>query len=73
MHTTGYVSSYVNPDTDGVSTAIGYSYLMECIGNSRFTPVFFGTFNRETLFVLSYFGVKQPQTVSEIPLGTRVC
>jgi manganese-dependent inorganic pyrophosphatase len=56
-----YVFPYINPDTDGVCAALAYSYL-----NSKFLPVIFGDFDKETLFVIKTLGFELPARVQEI-------
>ncbi|MBN2108537.1 MAG: DHH family phosphoesterase [Deltaproteobacteria bacterium] len=55
-----YVFSYVNPDTDGVCSAIGYSRFKRSTSGEGFLPVVFGTLNNETAFALEHFGVETP-------------
>lgn len=62
----GYVFSYINPDTDGMCSSIGYSFLKRATTGEEFVPVVFGKPNDEILFVLQYFGVDTPMQVSKI-------
>ena len=48
----GYIISYKNPDTDGVCSAIAYSYYLKLMGKN-FRPVFSGNISHETKFVLN--------------------
>ena len=57
----GIVLPYVNPDTDGVCTALAYSFLYP-----SFEPVVFGVFDKETNFVLKHFNINFPKQVKKI-------
>jgi len=57
----GYVFPYVNPDTDGVCTAIALNRL-----NTSYIPVFFGELDTETQYVLRTFNVDFPKKVTKI-------
>src|SRR5260370_17214416 len=56
-----YVFGYVNPDTDSVCSAIGYAELADYLGSGEYVPLAWGGVNKETLLVLSRFGVKVPE------------
>jgi len=47
----GYITSYFNPDTDGICSAICYSELLKNF-NKNYEPVFFGAISEETKYVL---------------------
>jgi manganese-dependent inorganic pyrophosphatase len=68
----GVVFAYVNPDTDGVSASVGYSFLKKTVSNDIFLPVVFGKINNETEFVFNHFGLELPQVVeslvSDVPI-----
>jgi manganese-dependent inorganic pyrophosphatase len=66
MAKTRYVLSYVNPDTDGVSSSIGYAYWKLATTGKVYKPVIFGTAANETLFVLDHFKVTLPAIGFEI-------
>jgi len=68
----GYVFGYINPDTDGVCSSIGYSFLVNSTTRNEYMPVVFGDFNNETIFVLEYFNIEKPQLVSEFPAGVSL-
>lgn len=65
--TKGYVFAYINPDTDGVCSSLGYSFLKRAASGDEYTPVVFGNLNDETLFVLEHYGVCTPVHLSQIP------
>lgn len=58
--TTVYVSGHRNPDTDSICSAIAYAYLKRISEGINAIPVRLGPINRETKFVLDYFGVEEP-------------
>lgn len=72
MPSNSYVFAYVNPDTDGVCSSIGYSYLKRFTTGEEYSPVVFGAMNSETLFVLSYFGVATPIINPRIPANCKI-
>ncbi len=61
MNPAKVVLSYVNPDTDGVCCAIGYSAL-----HTDFEPIYLGALDNETRFVLDLFGIKEPRKVERV-------
>lgn len=67
MTLAGFICSYVNPDTDGVCSSLGYAYLREHTDGAIFTPVVFGSLNRETAFVFSHFDTAAPPSVTQVP------
>lgn len=60
-----YVTSYTNPDTDGVISAISYSLYSKLSGN-EYQAVIFGSIDNETEFILKRFKVVVPPTVEDI-------
>lgn len=62
-----YVFGYVNPDTDGVCSAIAYSELFRRASDENCQAVVFGRINAETEFVLRHFGANPPPVVSALP------
>jgi len=62
-----YVFPYINPDTDGVCASIAYSWLYP-----TFKPVIFGNFDKESLFVLTYFHVDLPKKVQKIGQKSKI-
>lgn len=57
-----YVVGHMSPDTDSVCTAIAYAHLKNELGVTC-TPMTNGKINRETAFVLDYFGVPVPKSM----------
>jgi manganese-dependent inorganic pyrophosphatase len=54
-----YIIGHKNPDTDSICSCIAYAELKKKLG-VRAVPVRIGGVNRETEFVLKYFGVEAP-------------
>lgn len=54
-----YITGHKNPDTDSICSCIAYAELKQKQGVSA-VPVRIGNINRETKFVLNYFGVPEP-------------
>ncbi|MCX7614550.1 MAG: putative manganese-dependent inorganic diphosphatase [Clostridiales bacterium] len=55
-----YITGHQNPDTDSICSSIAYAYLKNRLDIAA-VPVRIGRINRETAFVLDYFGVAQPE------------
>lgn len=62
-----YVFPYINPDTDGVCATLSYSFL-----NNDFTPVIFGNFDNETMFVLNSLEIDYPKQVNKISNNSKI-
>lgn len=66
------VIGHRNPDTDSICAAIAYSRLKNAIDPERsYKPCRAGQLNRETQFVLDYFGAKQPQLYADVSPQVR--
>jgi len=71
-----WVVGHKNPDTDSICAAIAYAELKNKVaereGNTQicFIPSRAGEINAETAYVLSYFGVKAPEYISDV--GTQI-
>lgn len=62
-----YVFGHRKPDTDTVTSAIALSFLKnEMGGNTK--PVILDNINKETEFVLNYFGVDEPEFLNDVKL-----
>ncbi len=66
------VIGHRNPDTDSVCAAIAYSRLKKAVdpGND-YKPCRAGQLNRETEFVLDYFGAEKPQLYTDVSPQVR--
>lgn len=66
------VIGHRNPDTDSICAAIAYSRLKNIIDPDRsYKPCRAGQLNRETKFVLDYFGAKLPQLYTDVSPQVR--
>lgn len=66
-----YVIGHRNPDTDSICSAIGYAYFKIKNGTLNFYPARLGPLNKETEFVLDYFGVEVPDMISTVKLQIK--
>jgi manganese-dependent inorganic pyrophosphatase len=60
-----YVVGHRNPDTDSVCSAIAYAELKSLLGHTGVHPARAGALNPETAFVLAYFGVREPDLLTD--------
>ena len=60
-----YVFGHRNPDTDAVTSAIALAYLKNKLGINAEARVL-SEINKETQFVLSYFGVAKPEILDDV-------
>ena len=66
------VIGHRNPDTDSICAAISYSRLKNIIDPDRsYKPCRAGQLNRETQFVLDYFGADLPQLYTDVSPQVR--
>lgn len=66
------VIGHRNPDTDSICAAISYSRLKNQIDPNRsYKPCRAGQLNRETSFVLDYFGAELPQLYTDVSPQVR--
>ena len=65
-----FVIGHKNPDTDSICSAIAYAHLKNQHEN-KFIPKSAGNINKETQFVLDYFGVKSPELVSNVNVQVK--
>lgn len=61
-----YITGHKNPDTDSICAAISYAELKNKTGNLKAVPVRLGEINRETQFILNYFGVEFPALIETV-------
>lgn len=64
--TTVYVSGHKNPDTDSICSAIAYANLKKITEGINAIPVRLGPINRETQFILNYFGIEEPSFIENV-------
>lgn len=60
-----YITGHKNPDTDSICSALALSELKNKMGDNT-EAIRLGNINRETQFVLNYFGVKPPRLKTSI-------
>lgn len=60
MKQTVFITGHKNPDTDSIVSALAYANLKERRDGVRAIPIRLGHLNKETQFVLDYFGMKAP-------------
>lgn len=65
-----YVLGHRKPDTDSVTSAINLSYLKKSQGFQAI-PCVLGEINKESKFVLDYFGVKVPKYLNDVKLQIK--
>lgn len=65
-----YVFGHKKPDTDSVTAAISLAYLKRQLGLNA-VPMVLGGINRETRFVLKYFGIKEPKYLNDVKLKIK--
>ncbi|UWG96437.1 putative manganese-dependent inorganic diphosphatase [Dehalobacter sp. DCM] len=70
MSTSVFVIGHKNPDSDSVCSAIAYAELKKKMGIDAI-PAILGDINRETEFIIRYFGAKIPELIGTVK--TQVC
>ena len=60
------IIGHQNPDTDSICSAIAYAWLKNKLGGATFEARRAGNLNRETAFVLKYFGVRAPRLCTDV-------
>ncbi len=67
-----YIIGHKNPDTDSICSAIAYADLKTRTTHGvQFIPKRAGRINKETEFVLDYFGVEAPEFVLDVGVQVR--
>ena len=70
MQASTYIFGHKFPDTDSVCASISLSYLKNKLGDKT-EPRVLGTLNRESKFVLDYFGFKEPEFLNDVKIQIR--
>ena len=65
-----YIFGHRKPDTDSVMSAIALSYLRNELGDNTEARVL-GSINKEAMYALNYFGVKEPRYLNDVKLQLR--
>lgn len=66
-----YVVGHKNPDTDSICSAIAMARLKARLGIEHVAPYRAGKLNRETEFVLDYFGVSVPEYLPDLQIRVK--
>ena len=66
MNQLTYIFGHQNPDTDSICAALAYTFLKNSLGGGKFVAGRLGKINKETQFVLNYFGVEPPQKIGSV-------
>jgi manganese-dependent inorganic pyrophosphatase len=61
-----YVTTYVNPDTDGVACAIALANFLSLTESTSWDPTLFGAISNETAYVLNYLNITVPEAISSL-------
>ncbi len=65
-----YIFGHKKPDTDSVVASIALSYLKNALGINA-VPRVLGGINKETKFVLDYFGFKEPKYLNDVKIEIK--
>ncbi len=71
MKETVYVIGHKNPDSDSICAALAYAEYKNASGKINAIPVRLGELNRETQFILDYFGVEPPMLLETARLCVK--
>lgn len=61
-----YIFGHLNPDTDSICSSIAYCELKKQIGDENVEVYRLGDLNKETKFVLDYFGLPTPPLLKNV-------
>ncbi|WP_406242449.1 putative manganese-dependent inorganic diphosphatase [Tissierella carlieri] len=71
MKETIYITGHKNPDSDSICAALAYAEYKNGNGDVNAIPVRLGEINRETKFILEYFGVDAPILLETVRLSVE--
>lgn len=71
MKETIYIMGHKNPDSDSICAALAYAEFKNANGDVNAVPVRLGPINRETKFILDYFGVEPPMLLETVRLSVQ--
>ncbi|MDO4288610.1 MAG: putative manganese-dependent inorganic diphosphatase [Eubacterium sp.] len=66
MNQMTYIFGHQNPDTDSICAALAYTNLKKSLGDKNVVAGRLGKINKETQFVLDYFGVEPPEKITSV-------
>lgn len=69
MKDTIYILGHKNPDSDSICAALGYAEYKNGNGDVNAIPARLGDINRETKFILDYFGLEVPMYLETVRLS----
>ncbi|HBV87496.1 manganese-dependent inorganic pyrophosphatase [Desulfosporosinus sp.] len=67
-----YIVGHKSPDTDSVCSAIALARLKELSGIANVVPCSAGKINKETEYVLNFYGVAIPEVLESIEAGEKL-
>ena len=71
MRETVYITGHKNPDSDSICAALAYAEYKNGNGDVNSIPVRLGKINRETKFILEYFGIEAPILLETVRLSVE--
>lgn len=71
MKETIYITGHKNPDSDSICSALAYAEYKNTNGDVNAIPVRLGEINRETKFILDYFGISEPILLETVRLSVE--
>ena len=66
-----YITGHKNPDSDSICAALAYAEYKNGNGDVNAIPVRLGPINRETKYILEYFGVEAPILLETVRLSVE--
>ena len=66
-----YIIGHKNPDSDSICSALAYAEYKNISGDVNAIPMRLGEINRETKFILDYFGVEDPMFLETVRLSVE--
>lgn len=65
MRSATFVVGHVNPDTDSISSAIGYAWLLRERDGMDTIPARSGVINKQTSWIMNYLGIEMPYLLTD--------
>ena len=67
-----YIFGHKNPDTDSILSAMVLEAIEKTMGESNIKAYRLGAINKETQYVLNFFGINAPELLERVPEGAEV-
>ena len=67
-----YIFGHKNPDTDSITSSLVMTEFEKALGNREAVACRLGNVNKETEYVLNYFGVEAPELIENVNDGENV-